>query len=151
MVHLIFMTPFYFFFLMTQRPPTSTRTDTLFPYTTLFRSAHHRFPQADNGSQRQRRARRDRFRRHHRPRTPPLRSAHIGGLAGQWREDQRHTGYRIGPEYRQPRSAPHIDTQAEDRGATPHRDHKRNGRQDHRSKEHTSELKSLMRISTADF
>src|SRR3546814_11218634 len=28
-----------FFFLMTRRPPRSTRTDTLFPYTTLFRSA----------------------------------------------------------------------------------------------------------------
>src|SRR3546814_11570963 len=43
------------FFLMIRRPPRSTRTDTLFPYTTLFRSA---------------RPRRDRFgvghRRHHR-------------------------------------------------------------------------------------
>src|SRR3546814_5882917 len=28
----------FFFFLMRQRPPRSTRTDTLFPYTTLFRS-----------------------------------------------------------------------------------------------------------------
>src|SRR3546814_17054931 len=28
----------YFFFLMIRRPPRSTRTDTLFPYTTLFRS-----------------------------------------------------------------------------------------------------------------
>src|SRR3546814_11061330 len=32
-----------FFFLMIRRPPRSTRTDTLFPYTTLFRS-----PIADN-------------------------------------------------------------------------------------------------------
>src|SRR3546814_2456547 len=32
-----------FVFLMIRRPPRSTRTDTLFPYTTLFRSA-------DNGS-----------------------------------------------------------------------------------------------------
>src|SRR3546814_18268355 len=30
---------FFFFFLMMRRPPRSTRTDTLFPYTTLFRSA----------------------------------------------------------------------------------------------------------------
>src|SRR3546814_8082136 len=30
---------FLFFFLMIRRPPRSTRTDTLFPYTTLFRSA----------------------------------------------------------------------------------------------------------------
>src|SRR3546814_15721847 len=28
----------YFFFLMIRRPPRSTRTDPLFPYTTLFRS-----------------------------------------------------------------------------------------------------------------
>src|SRR3546814_3085184 len=29
-----------FFFLMNQRPPRSTRTATLFPYTTLFKAAH---------------------------------------------------------------------------------------------------------------
>src|SRR3546814_21197505 len=34
-----------FFFLMTRRPPRSTRSDTLFPYTTLFRSARHARPQ----------------------------------------------------------------------------------------------------------
>src|SRR3546814_17384727 len=28
----------FIFFLMIRRPPRSTRTDTLFPYTTLFRS-----------------------------------------------------------------------------------------------------------------
>src|SRR3546814_18470926 len=34
------------FFLMIRRPPRSTRTDTLFPYTTLFRSwrASQRWP-----------------------------------------------------------------------------------------------------------
>src|SRR3546814_14494415 len=31
-----------FFFLMIRRPPRSTRTDTLFPYTTLFRSDRRR-------------------------------------------------------------------------------------------------------------
>src|SRR3546814_15650541 len=31
-----------FFFLMIRRPPRSTRTDTLFPYTTLFRSTERR-------------------------------------------------------------------------------------------------------------
>src|SRR3546814_1411454 len=30
------------FFLMIRRPPRSTRTDTLFPYTTLFRSLRRR-------------------------------------------------------------------------------------------------------------
>src|SRR3546814_10964661 len=29
---------YLFFFVMIRRPPRSTRTDTLFPYTTLFRS-----------------------------------------------------------------------------------------------------------------
>src|SRR3546814_18241000 len=33
---------FFFFFLMIRRPPRSTRTDTLFPYTTLFRSPRRR-------------------------------------------------------------------------------------------------------------
>src|SRR3546814_14372448 len=36
-----------FFFLMIRRPPRSTRTDTLFPYTTLFRSVPAGVPRAD--------------------------------------------------------------------------------------------------------
>src|SRR3546814_6049462 len=35
-----------FFFLMIRRPPRSTRTDTLFPYTTLFRSLAAELPGA---------------------------------------------------------------------------------------------------------
>src|SRR3546814_3920686 len=35
---LVYILCFFFFFLMIRRPPRSTRTDTLFPYTTLFRS-----------------------------------------------------------------------------------------------------------------
>src|SRR3546814_13140559 len=35
----------FFFFLMIRRPPRSTRTDTLFPYTTLFRSWRRRRPE----------------------------------------------------------------------------------------------------------
>src|SRR3546814_17879163 len=34
---------FSIFFLMIRRPPRSTRTYTLFPYTTLFRSLVHHF------------------------------------------------------------------------------------------------------------
>src|SRR3546814_18178336 len=33
----------FFFFLMIRRPPSSTLTDTLFPYTTLFRSTRSRW------------------------------------------------------------------------------------------------------------
>src|SRR3546814_15300182 len=36
--HIIILVVYVFFFLMIRRPPRSTRTDTLFPYTTLFRS-----------------------------------------------------------------------------------------------------------------
>src|SRR3546814_13599027 len=38
-VQFIYPVSCLFFFLMIRRPPRSTRTDTLFPYTTLFRSA----------------------------------------------------------------------------------------------------------------
>src|SRR3546814_16991520 len=41
------MCVFTVFFLMLRRPPRSTRTDTLFPYTTLFRSAENRLGQLD--------------------------------------------------------------------------------------------------------
>src|SRR3546814_1592374 len=37
--HIFYSYIYFFFFLMIRRPPRSTRTDTLFPYTTLFRSA----------------------------------------------------------------------------------------------------------------
>src|SRR3546814_17223865 len=40
-----------FFFLMIRRPPRSTRTDTLFPYTTLFRSGIHGVEGFGNGDE----------------------------------------------------------------------------------------------------
>src|SRR3546814_4112099 len=40
-IHVYFIF-FFFFFLMLRLPPRSTRTDTLFPYTTLFRSCRER-------------------------------------------------------------------------------------------------------------
>src|SRR3546814_4572131 len=41
-----------FFILMIRRPPRSTRTDTLFPYTTLFRSGPSRQDRAAGDFQR---------------------------------------------------------------------------------------------------
>src|SRR3546814_18423107 len=38
-VCLVLFHTLFIFFLMIRRPPRSTRTDTLFPYTTLFRSS----------------------------------------------------------------------------------------------------------------
>src|SRR3546814_8022950 len=47
------------FCLMIRRPPRSTRTDTLFPYTTLFRSRHNAKRQNTNRSALLRRSRRN--------------------------------------------------------------------------------------------
>src|SRR3546814_6307689 len=47
------MTAFLFVFIMIRRPPISTRTDTLFPYSTLCRSQHpeaERQPGVDAGA-----------------------------------------------------------------------------------------------------
>src|SRR3546814_19744712 len=44
MLYCVFDFYIYFFFLMIRRPPRSTRTDTLFPYTTLFRSCRQQGP-----------------------------------------------------------------------------------------------------------
>src|SRR3546814_18293190 len=57
----VYLLLLFFFFLMIPRPPRSTRTDTLFPYTTLFRSDRVRL-------RRHRPVRRLRRRRPHRPR-----------------------------------------------------------------------------------
>src|SRR3546814_20747662 len=44
---MVFCIYFIFFFLMIRRPPRSTLTDTLFPYTTLFRSELRRLRRRD--------------------------------------------------------------------------------------------------------
>src|SRR3546814_6455520 len=44
------MSRIFVFYLMIRRPPRSTRTDTLFPYTTLFRSAVPNLPVPESAS-----------------------------------------------------------------------------------------------------
>src|SRR3546814_1834856 len=69
-----------FFFLMIRRPPRSTRTDTLFPYTTLFRS-HDRIGGdrlADDD---------DRHRRDQRPR---MLGEHLGVEQHPHRHEEEH-------------------------------------------------------------
>src|SRR3546814_11011409 len=61
---------FYLFFSMRRRPPRSTRTDTPFPYASLFRSLH-----PESG----RRAAADRARSAHGARVPPGARQHGGG------------------------------------------------------------------------
>src|SRR3546814_3328408 len=124
---------FIFFFLMIRRPPRSTRTDTLFPYTTLFRSPggalfrSARLCRADEPGARVRTGGRE-VARYHRSGT---RAVHPRAVL----RDQPH------PE-------PHPQS---------HRLRARRGGDDaaalgfRRSEEHTSELQSLMRISYAVF
>src|SRR3546814_7621440 len=119
---------------MIRRPPRSTRTDTLFPYTTLFRStgpralpadrdqpahlhgrvAHRAAPGAEGAGTGH--ARRGHRARHPRPRPAERQAPVSGGLSDGVGEA--------------------VDSAA---GEAP------------RSEEHTSELQSLMRISYAVF
>src|SRR3546814_1465266 len=120
----------FFVFLMIRRPPRSTRTDTLFPYTTLFRSvvvmntpfgnsittAEHaialmfalarQLPEADTSTQ-----------------------------AGKW-EKNRFMGVELTSKTLGLIGAGNIGSIVADRA---------------RSEEHTSELQSLMSISSAVF
>src|SRR3546814_3415996 len=111
-----------FFFLMIRRPPRSTRTDTLFPYTTLFRSTDRARRKGPAAGARRRSSRRTDAADHrlcHASRAAcGVRCAGEGGRA-KWSwypRDLCRTAGRI-----------------------------------LRSEEHTSELQSLMRISYAVF
>src|SRR3546814_16774260 len=42
-MNILYLFLLFIFFLMIRRPPRSTRTDTLFPYTTLFKQYQHDF------------------------------------------------------------------------------------------------------------
>src|SRR3546814_1309363 len=114
---------------MIRRPPRSTRTDTLFPYTTLFRSARPPYPAGapieviddatlagyvqryDSGS------------------------SYRDDIVGSAVEDGDFARYEIDPLANQFLKLPREEV----------------GRSNERSEEHTSELQSLMRISYAVF
>src|SRR3546814_6365984 len=123
----------FLFFLMIRRPPRSTRTDTLFPYTTLFRSrgfTHQHPARSDNLSRKSGQRQRD-------------------SLAqclkhGQWEEKRRLLGASPPPArgLRPPRIALRSSHPASPMMSRLRR---------HRSEEHTSALQSLMRISYAVF
>src|SRR3546814_12375150 len=121
--YLYFVYFFFFFFLMIRRPPRSTRTDTLFPYTTLFRSLQiflvHRHQD--------------------------------GGGARPAFGEAPHPG--AGPLSRGTRLGTHSLTRPKSGRRSLCRTFRyRHRRRDRgRSEEHTSELQSLMRISYAVF
>src|SRR3546814_5788981 len=101
---------------MIRRPPQSTRTDTLFPYTTRFRS----------GGQ-------------HRAEDP----ARAGDGAGRSAGERRQVGVVD--------DRPHGHAGAGGLEEVPQAGGHRDGDDEERSEEHTSELQSLMRISYAVF
>src|SRR3546814_10822974 len=108
---------------MIRRPPRSTRTDTLFPYTTLFRSKTRGPTQISLG----------------RSSVHPERSRRGGAElveALSYAQPERMRAYPV------PTASPPC--------AHPARRHPRRNRPC-RSEEHTSELQSLMRISYAVF
>src|SRR3546814_8572382 len=125
---------------MIRRPPRSTRTDTLFPYTTLFRSLQRRPVRAGD-------------RRYAIERHSPVRDSHLvtgtsrnklflveSALRRHARQADRHTQMRNhhapGEKWR---AAKISFPQGRYAGDT------------YRSEEHTSELQSLLRISYAVF
>src|SRR3546814_6597090 len=137
---------------MIRRPPKSTRTDTLFPYTTLFRSGRGRVSAGLSVSQS----------RHEGPAGATLRrgflrapgwarNGHECGdrRSGRLEDDEfgfdpsssppRKAGFPLLREWREENQRNHI------RLPKPGGSHVRRDRG--RSEEHTSELQSLMRIS----
>src|SRR3546814_8261405 len=107
---------------MKRRPPKYTRTDTLFPYTTLFRSAALSRPRGDA-----------------RDRGPPDRQHGALHLVDRRREVLR--GRADPAEIRRAGALQVRQRDHDDPPDAPAR----------RSEEHTSELQSLMRISYAVF
>src|SRR3546814_8532450 len=112
---------------MRRRPPRSTRTDTLFPYTTLFRSFEPRFDI--------RRQRRDRLRQRDACDERQARRRRIA--RGQMHHGRPHEiAETVAPRAAEP-PAPRGLAIGDQPVA--------------RSEEHTSELQPLMRIPYADF
>src|SRR3546814_8725999 len=117
---------------MIRRPPRSTRTDTLFPYTTLFRSSSRVSSVATTAV------------------------TNITGLRISWRGSSFRTASRIAGTTRAALNievGAFMDISLRKAGRRPPRGDRQSdqARGWARSEEHTSELQSLMRISYAVF
>src|SRR3546814_5632811 len=118
------------FFLMNRQPPRSTRTDTLFPYTTLFRSFDTKdYAHIDHGY----------AATIHKAQGMTVDRAHMLATPGM----DRHGAY-VGMTRHREGMALHY-------GRDDFKDDARLVRTLSRSEEHTSELQSLMSISYAVF
>src|SRR3546814_5431533 len=112
---------------MIRRPPSSKRTDTLFPYTTLFRS-RERHAEADV-------AQVQHLRMHDHPRVLQQRVEVAAFARGRQQPRKRIAG----------------EDQEGEKADCDQAHHAKHACHDFRSEEHTSELQSLMRISYAVF
>src|SRR3546814_2711189 len=123
---------------MIRRPPRATRTDTLFPYTTLFRSVRHRRDAGSTGSLRHSR----------------LRGLHV--IVPAQRFDARQKLWAFCTEFAIPILVKLLVDHLAEIAEFPERRRRRRDRLgdalfDARSEEPTSELQSLMRTSSAVF
>src|SRR3546814_2601357 len=109
---------------MIRRPPRSTRTDTLFPYTTLFRADQESLVQ----------------------------QGECAGYGGEEVARRGGHGKRRGLDYAPDRGLPQPQYGGDDSEQQRIAQRRRNSdRKQIRSEEHTSELQSLMRIPYAVF
>src|SRR3546814_6464432 len=115
---------------MIRRPTGSTRTDTLFPYTTLFRSGRHTHARFDERQE------------YCQEKSRKAVTIDISGLID-------FAGYAAHETFEYPDRQRHVEHQMR-QGYGPVSIHKAQ-RGIKRSEEHTSELQSLMRISYAVF
>src|SRR3546814_8614167 len=136
---------------MLRRPPSSTRTDTLFPYTTLFRSYHVVLAHADGQRERERRKHVSPFQRRQQRAQDEQQRQHVRideevVREQEWQEEQqrrRPGSMRVSQP--SPDEPEHQRTgEADSRAHGPHGG-QGFGRQrfkcsDNRSEEHTSEL-----------
>src|SRR3546814_6192274 len=123
---------------MIRRPPRSTRTDTLFPYTTLFRSCH-RSPAVLRPLSLPRRPQ---------PRLLRTKSFSCRCSLRHWRDERRRQGCEGARCQRSIVMLPRMKVRTEiGEEVTEQQPHQARLR----SEEHTSELQSLMRISYAVF
>src|SRR3546814_6157847 len=118
-----------FFFLSIRRPPRSTRTDTLFPYTTLFRSDSQDIPFCGLND------------------IPLVLPASPNGLRIRMEEEALKQGIRLRIIFEADSIEAQLALIRRSRCYAIWSEHL--ARQ--RSEEHTSELQSLMRISSAVF
>src|SRR3546814_9200750 len=135
---------------MIRRPPISTRTDTLFPYTTLFRSFETLFLKlrgAGLGHAVERAAFDDR----RQVRVDQQLAEPVGAVATAAGEPSAQGAMQFRRVHAQPEAAAGVVDLAQGGECRGQGRDPGSGRPSVRSEEHTSELQSLMRISYAVF